>query len=210
VLGGALAPTGLEGVLVTVGLGLPPAIAIDPTLAVRELPGALLVVDGYADHVINRGFPRSRATLWYQPRVVLAERGAIALVHATAASWGERDLEQAPPAQGPDDVAGPVALAAVAAPPARVIAVGSAESFAGSLLTGGASAGDLWLARAVRWLANKPEPSLAIAARAPEEVRLVMTAAERGVVIALCTAGIPLAWLVLGGGVVLWRRRRAQ
>jgi hypothetical protein len=210
VLGGQLAATGLEGVLAAVGLGLPPAIAIDPALAVRELPGALLVVDGYAAADLNRGFAGERATLWYQPRVVLVDDGASPLIRATAQSWGERDLEHAPPTKDANDIAGPAVLAGMSAPPARVIAVGSAESFASSVLAGGVSAGDLWLARAVRWLANKPEPSLAIAARFPEQVRLVMTTAERRTVIALCTAGIPLTWLVLGGLFVAWRRKRAR
>ena len=57
-VGEALPATGLEGVLAADGLGLPPAIVVDPALAVRELPGALLVTSGYADHPINRGFAR--------------------------------------------------------------------------------------------------------------------------------------------------------
>ncbi|MGE5182849.1 MAG: hypothetical protein ACM31C_12330, partial [Acidobacteriota bacterium] len=185
--------------------------------AVRELPGALLVTTGYAPHPIDDGFQGARATLWFQPRAVVATGSAKPLVSASAASWGERDLEHAPPEKDADDLGGPVALAAVGALPGanaaargRVIAVGSAESFATSLLAGGASAGDLWLARAVRWLAGKPAPSLAIAARTPEQVRLVMTDAQKGMVTALCTGGIPLAWIVLGGGLVLWRRRRAS
>ena len=36
-----------------------------------------------------------------------------------------------------------------------------------------------------------------------------MTAGERREVIALSVAGIPLAWLVIGGALVWWRRRRA-
>lgn len=207
VTGGALAPTGLEGVLAAEGLGLPPAIAIDPTLAVRELPGALLVLDGYTSHPIDRGFAGARATLWFQPRAVVAMGGAKPLISATAASWGERDLVHAPPVENADDLAGPVALAALGAHH-RVIALGSAESFATSILAGGASAGDLWLAHAVRFLAGAPAPDVAIAPRAPDEVRLVMTAGQRRAVIALSTAGIPLLWVVLGGGLLAWRRRR--
>jgi hypothetical protein len=109
-----------------------------------------------------------------------------------------------------DDLAGPVALAVLAAPPARLIALGSAESFASSLLAGGASAGDLWISRAVRWLVGRPERILAIAGRSPQEVRLVMTEGQRRAVVALCTAGIPLAWLVLGGAFVIWRRRKGR
>jgi ABC-2 type transport system permease protein len=205
---GELPATGLEGVLAALGLGLPAAVAVDPTLGVRELPGALYVIDGYADHPINRGFARARPTLWVQPRAVVAIGGAKPLVAGTAASWGERDLVD-PPAKDLDDLAGPVALAALGSAH-RVIAIGSAESLTTQVLAGGASAGDLWLARAVRFVSGTPEPTIAVATRAPEQVRLVMTAGQRRAVIALSVAGIPLAWALLGGVIVWWRRRRTR
>jgi LPXTG-motif cell wall-anchored protein len=37
-----------------------------------------------------------------------------------------------------------------------------------------------------------------------------MTDREREGVIALSVAGIPLAWILVGGSFVLWRRRRAR
>jgi ABC-2 type transport system permease protein len=203
---GQLAPTGLEGLLANEGLGLPPALVVDPTLAVRELPGAFLVYAGYAAHPVNEGFEDRRATLWYQPRAVVASGAATALISASQASWGERDLNR-PPHKDADDLAGPVALAAVGAH--KVIVVGSAESFATSLVAGGASAGDLWLAQAVRWLAGASAPSVMVAARAPDQVRLVMTEKQRRIVRTLCTAGIPLAWILIGGGILLVRRRRS-
>ena len=205
---GALPTTGLEGLLAAEGLGLPPAIAIDPRLAVPEVPHALYVITGYDDNPINRGFAGTRPTLWVAPRVVLVDGGAWPLIRATAESWGERDLID-PPAKNADDVAGPVALAAIGSHE-RVIAIGSAESLASSVLAGGASAADLWLARAIRLVAGRKEPGAAIAVRAPSQVRLVMTAAQRRLVLALSVAGIPLAWAVLGGALVWWRRRRAR
>ncbi len=205
---GGLATTGLEGLLAADGLGVPPAIVVDPTLTVRELPGALLVVDGYREHPINSGFAGTRATLWFQPRAVVATAGASVLVAASAQSWGERDLVTAPPRADGDDLAGPVALAAIGKS-GRVIAIGSAESLSTAVLSGGASAGDLWLARAIRFLAGKPEPRLAIEARAPDQIRLVMTAGQRRAVTALSVGAIPLAWVVLGAALVWWRRRRA-
>jgi ABC-2 type transport system permease protein len=203
--------TGLEGVLAAEGLGLPPAIVVDPSLTVRELPGGLLIVDGYGDHPINAGFPRTRAMLWFQPRAVLLGPGAKPLIQASAASWGERDLITAPPQKNLDDLGGPVAIAGLGrGGKTRVIAVGSAESFASSLLAGGAPANDLWLTRAARWLANAGERSVDVAARAPSQVRLVLTAAEKRAITIACVAGIPLAWLILGGGFVWWRLRRAR
>ncbi|HSN28248.1 MAG TPA: Gldg family protein [Kofleriaceae bacterium] len=202
----ALAPTGLEGLLGNEGIGITDAIAVDPTLAMRELPGALLVFDGYATHPVNAGFQRARPTLWYEPRALTVSAKATPLITASPASWGERDRAHRPQ-QDPDDLAGPVVLAAAGAH--HVIALGSAESFATSLLSGGASAGDLWIAHAVRWLAGKPAPAVAVAARAPDQVKLVMTAGQRRAVVALCTAGIPLAWLLVGGALLLARRRRS-
>jgi hypothetical protein len=204
---GTLPPTGLEGVLAEDGLGLPPAIAVDPSLGVREVQNALYVIDGYADHPINAGFAKTRPTLWVQPRAVITLGSARPLIAATSASWGERDLV-ALPEKDPDDLAGPVALAAIGSSQ-RSIAIGSAESLTTAVLTGGASAADLWLTRAVRYLSGA-EPTVAVANRAPQQVRLLMTAAQRRAAIAVCVGGIPLAWAVLGGAFVWWRRRRTR
>ncbi|MDX2091831.1 MAG: Gldg family protein [Kofleriaceae bacterium] len=206
-LAGGLGATGLEAVLAADGLTLPPAIIVDPSLTVRELPGALLLVDGYADHPINAGFRGARPTLWFQPRAVVVGQDATPLVSASATSWGERDLVHAPPQRDPDDLQGPVAIAALGKS-GRTLAVGSAESLSKAVLAGGASAADLWLARAVRALARRPEPTIDAPARAPDQIRLVMTSAQRRAVIALSVGGIPLAWALLGGVLVWWRRRK--
>ena len=205
-LGDVLGATGLEAVLAADGLGLPAAVAIDPASALRDQPGLLAITAGYADHPINAGFAGLRPTLWFQPRVVAVGAGARPLVFASAESWGETDLF-APPVKQDRDLAGPVALAALGARHA-VIALGSAESFSTVSLANRASAGDLWLARAVRFL-GRAEPRVAVAARSPDQVRLVLTGGQEAAIVALSVAGIPLAWLLLGGGLVWWRRRRA-
>lgn len=205
--GTTLASTGLEGLLATVGLGLPHAIAVDPALTAREIQGALLVVEGYAPHPINEGFKDARPTLWFQPRPVIASNGATALISASAGSWGERDLVNPPPQKDADDLGGPIVLAALGAG-GTILAVGSAESFTTAVLRGSASAADLWLVNAIRFLAGVPAPRLAIPPRTGDQVRLVMTDGQRKTVIALSIAGIPLAWIVVGALVLLVRRRR--
>jgi ABC-2 type transport system permease protein len=202
--GVALPATGLEGVLAAEGLGLPRAVAVDPALAVRELPGALLVTAGYADHPINRGFAHVRATLWVQPRAVITTGAAQPLISATPGSWGERNLID-PPARDADDVAGPVALAAIGGSH-RVIAIGSAGSLSSSELSRGVSAADLWLVRAIRFVTGTPEPA-PVASRAPDQVRLVIPDRWRLSVIALSVLAPPVAWLVVGVALVWWRRR---
>jgi hypothetical protein len=179
---------------------------VDPASALRDQVGLLLVVLGYADHPINAGFRGVRPTLWFQPRAVTAGAGARPLVSASPGSWGETDLFAAPEKQD-GDLAGPIALAALGSRHA-VIALGSAESFATVSLADRISATDLWLARAVRFLGGA-EPRVAVAPRAPGQVRLLLTGAQRSAIVALSVGGIPLAWLILGGGLVWWRRRRA-
>lgn len=207
--GVTLAATGLESVLGAVGLGLPAAITVDPALTVREIPGALLVVNGYSTHPINDGFESTRATVWFQPRPVLVERGAASLVRATGDSWGERDLVTAPPQKDPDDIGGPIVLAALGTGE-RILALGSAESFTTAVLRGSASAADLWLAQAIRALAGKPAPRVALPPRAADQVRLVMTDGQRRTVLALSIAGIPLAWILIGALLLVLRRRGAS
>jgi hypothetical protein len=204
--GPRLAATGLEGVLAAQGLGLPAAVAVDPSLAVREIPGALLVVSGYSDHEINRGFAAARRTLWFQPRVVSTDRGAVSLISASADSWGERDLEHGPPDRSDADLAGPVSLAALGST-RRVIAIGSAESMSNAVLRGDASAGDLWLVQALKYVAGQAPLNVSVETRAAAQVRLAMTTQERRMVVGLAVVAIPLVWLILGGALVVWRRR---
>ena len=199
--------TGLEAVLANDGLGIAPAFAVDPSLLVREVPGALFVVAGYTDHPINAGFASTRATLWFQPRAIVVGEGATPLVQATAESWGETDLRTSPPVKAGDDLAGPVTLAALGKS-GRVLVLGTAESLMTAILGGGASALDVWLAQAIRHLAGIAPPP--IAARTPDQVRLVLTPGQRSAIIALSVGGIPLAWLVLGALVLVWRRRRTR
>jgi hypothetical protein len=201
---------------------LAPAIAVDPELSIPQLPGTLRVFRSYADHPINRGFAGVRTTLWVQARAVITTAAARPLISASPGSWGETNLFD-PPAKDADDVAGPVALAAIGGSH-RVIAIGSAASLSSAELSRGRSAGplssaelsrgvsaaDLWLVRAIRFVTGTPEPVAPVASRAPDQVRLVMTDRQRLIVIALSVAGIPLAWLVVGGAIVWWRRRAAR
>ena len=202
-----LGRTGLEAVLAQSGLGLPPAIALDPTWTVKDIRGSILVFAGYTDHPIDRGFANARPTMWVLPRAVIAERGARALVTASPDSWAETSLDAEAAERDPDDLAGPIVLAAIGQGE-RTIAIGSAEDFSTVSLAGYASAGDLWLAQAIRYLAKAPEPAVDVAARRPDQIRLVMTDGQRRAVVALSVAGIPLVWILVGGAIVLWRRRR--
>jgi hypothetical protein len=197
--------TGLEPVLANEGIQLPPAFTVDPALTIREMAGTLLVIDGYTDNPINAGFAKTRPTLWFQPRAIVLENGATPLVRASNDSWGEVDLQAKPPAHDDRDIKGPVVLAALGRS-GRVLVISSAESLLPTFLDSGASTLDLWLTRAIRHLARLAPP--AIAARTPDQVRLLLTPGQRSAVIALSVAGIPLVWLLAGGAVLFVRRKK--
>lgn len=212
--GGELPPTGLEPVLHGYGIDLVDAVAIDPDLAL-DTPGALRVMTSYGAHAITDGFAGRRATVWLVPRVLALSTRAVALVSTTAAGWGERAWQTPPPVYGPEDVKGPVAIAAAAESATgdagargRVVVIASAESIS-SAVPAGASAGELLAARAVRWLAHRdPPPVESWRDKTPEQVRLVMTAGERKAAIVLCAAGVPLGFGGIGVVLALRRRRR--
>jgi hypothetical protein len=203
-----IAKTGLEAVLGQSGLGLPFAMAFDPAWTLKDIPTSIFVLAGYADHAINRGFANARPTMWVLPRAVLATNGARPLITASPESWAETSFDAEAAERGPEDLAGPIVLAAIGKGE-RTIAIGSAEDFSSVSLAGYSSAGDLWLAQAIRYLARAPEPKVDVAARRPDQIRLVMTDGQRRAVIALSVAGIPLAWILVGGAIVLLRRRRS-
>jgi ABC-2 type transport system permease protein len=208
--GGELPPTGLEPVIASYGIELIDAVAVDAKLAL-DTPGTLRVVDGYGagGDPITAGFAGRRATVWLVPRALALEPPARAIVSTTAAGWGERRWREPPAVRDPDDLPGPVAIAAAAEKPGvagRVVVIGSAESLS-SAVAAGATAGDLLAIRAIRWLAHRDQPAVELRDKTPEQVRLVMTAGERRAVIALCAVGVPLAFGGLGA-LAAWRRRR--
>jgi ABC-2 type transport system permease protein len=209
--GGELPPTGLEPVVEPYGIAIQDAVAVDPSLAL-DTPGTFRAIDTYGDAgpaaVIADGFAKRRATVWLVPRALTLSAPAVALVSTTAAGWGERGWREPPPAKDAGDVRGPVAFAAASERGAgRVVVIGSAESLS-SAVAPGASAADLFAARALRWAAHRDQPRVELPDKTPEQIRLVMTSGERNAVIALCTGGVPLAFGGLGA-LLAWRRRRA-
>lgn len=202
--------SGLELVLAGAGLVATRAIAVDPAAAVGT-GGAFQVVTGYGDDVISAPFQGRRLTVWPAPRVItVADRpGAAVLVATGPDGWGEVDAGLGAPARGERDLAGPVAVAAVSRVAGRggVVVLGSAGTASSPVIEQGLGAGDLFVATAIARLAGRTRPAVG-APVAPEQVRLVMTEAQRRAVTVLSVGVIPLAYAGLGLLVVLWRRRK--
>lgn len=198
--------TGLEPVLAAWGVSTPRAWAIDPSLAI-DLPLAVRVIDGHADHPITRGFARRRATVWQRARPLVLTRADDALVTTTDAGWGETTLVPPPRRDGGADLAGPLVLASAhQRGTGKLVVLGSAAA----MTTAEAARGwgvDLLAARAISWLTGRTMPPAA-PEKDGDRVRLVMSSSSRRAVAALTVAGVPLAALAL-----LWlagRRRRRR
>ncbi len=212
---GALPATGLEPVLARVGLGLPPALVVEPARPL-DLPGAFSVVDGYGAHPAVAGFARHRVTVWQWARPVTTSPAAgvtvVPLVMTSPRAWATYDVAGAAAAEEPaaGDLLGPLRLAVWArgAQGGAVVAIGSAESLASAAAASGVGAGDLLLASILAEAAGRARPDLTLPDKTPDQVRLVMTHGERRAVIALCVGVLPVGFAGLGIGLAWWRRRR--
>ena len=211
-----LAPSGLELILAEYGISTPPAIAVDPTANIGR-PLTWMTSEGYGAHPIVAGFRRGRVTVWQRPRAVvraseIADVTSEVLVSTSAAGWGETDiagLDSAgtPAVQGTQDLEGPVsvAVAARASNGARIVVLGSTATLSSQLVDHGSNrafgvALSLWL------LGHNS--GVSIAQRRPQAVRLVMSTAQVRRVTVLCIAVIPGLVCVLGGILMVMRRRR--
>ena len=146
--------------------------------------------------------------MWVKPRAVepfeVEGMSTVSLVRSSAAGWGERDLslDRAPEAAGPDHLPGPVSIAVASEDlktGGRVVVFGSARSF----VTGDTAL----LASTAAWLTGRTK-LLGVGAKTPEQLRLVLTAAQEERVFWLCVLGLPAA-AALGGALRFLRRRRA-
>lgn len=213
--------TGLEPLLLRVGVRLGHAVATDPRSAIGDGFG-IVVEQGYADHPITAPLIGKR-TLWTLARPVHAVAAtpesaagwrARELVHTSDLGFGETDpaavregqLELTPRV----DETGPVPLlvasesrATAGAPAGRVVVVGSAQMAWNDGLV-------LWnrdlLLHAAQWLTDT-DVQVGIAAKEPSQLRLVVPEGQstrRFVLLVLALPGL----LLLLGALVLRARRR--
>ncbi|HKA87388.1 MAG TPA: Gldg family protein [Haliangiales bacterium] len=208
------APTGLERLLERRGVRLAAAVAVDPAFETGA-PLTWATFLGYGDHPIAAAFSGRRATVWIKPRAVEpvagADGAAWPLVRTSPAGWGERDvtLARAPEKPGADAIPGPVSIAVAAEDArtgARVVAFGSARSFIGAGAGEQGGADVALLASSSAWLTGRTK-LLGVGPKTPEQLRLVLGAAQEERVFWLCVLGLPLGVALLGAGRLALRRR---
>ncbi|WP_428266216.1 Gldg family protein [Haliangium sp.] len=207
--------TGLALVLARYGIELVSAVVADPQNPIDSAL-AWLTVSGYGDHPIVSSFADRRFTTWLAPRALRLVQPAedhievTALVSSSAAGWAETDLTSVVlgrPARDANDPAGPVVVAAAAedrAGGARLVVFGSALSL--SSASPAADGNQLLTAAALAWLGGRDQV-VDIDAKTPEQVRLILSQAQRVHIFALCVLALP-ALLAVVGALLWWRRRR--
>jgi ABC-2 type transport system permease protein len=200
--GGEMPPTGLEPILSRNGIDVLDAVALDPTIAVEQ---AMRVGTTYGNHPVVAGFNGRRFTIWLAPRALAIRAPALPLAMTTSNGWAETQWKAPPYRFDAGDDIGPVAIAAAAERGGRLVVIGSAESLSSAVTAG---AGDLLAAQAIRWLARRDRVEIATRDKTPEQLRLLMTTAERRAVIAMCAGGVPLVIAAMGIAITLRRRRK--
>jgi hypothetical protein len=214
----ALQPVGLEGLAARWGARLGDSLVIDPAQTVQFLTWA---TTRYGDHPITRGM-EERSTTWPATREVApAPRPgltATTLVTSSPEGWGEVGLAavrgQAELRFDPGvDRKGPVSVAVAAEAHGsqgrgRVVAFGSSAFGANRRSPRGSAARDynrdLFLS-SMAWLTEQPA-LVAIGPKAPEHVKLMLTAGQLATVLVLVMGVLPFGTLTLG--LLVWWRRR--
>lgn len=214
--------TGLDETLNDWGVKLDHDVVVGLTLTGREL-----FIKDYGNHKITRGLS-DIVTTFYMPRSI--EPTASASLNGSAASdkpnvtvlatsegYAERNLSQTPPRFDADvDREGPVSIAVavelgvsgsieVGLRPTRIVVFGDSDFVSNGAVESGAGGNlDLYLS-SVNWLLDREE-LMAIAPKAPIDLRLDMDAKQVKQAFVLNVVAFPI--VVLCFGVMVWISRR--
>lgn len=220
---------GLARILTTLGVRLGNDIVIDPANAVPMVGPETVIANRYGSHPIVRSlsaeglpllFPVARSVAKVDP----APAGVTLtmLVETTADGWGETSLSnlQEEVAKGPQDNAGPVAIAFATGPAdenpaaektaekkdakaARAVVVGNSRFVANGHL-GNAGNANLLL-NSIHWLTGT-EKRMGIAPKTLERASLSLTQSQVNRISLFTMLGMPLLAILLG--VWVWYKRR--
>ena len=189
----ASSPMGLGALTARRGLAIGSGRVSDPPAALA-IPGAFGVVSGYGRHPLVDNFRGRRLTVWAKPRPVLVS-GEGAEVLAETSARGRIDEREV----------GEVPVAAISEARGRLIVLGSAASLTDDIVRGGSGNGEL-AAAALRWLAGRRE-HVSLDDKAPEHLRLLLSASERRAIFLWSAVGLPLGFALVGIALWGWRRR---
>lgn len=216
VLPGRQQPSGLEELLAKRGVKLGDDLVVDPERRLPFFDLSAVFVNEFRAHPAVDSL-KGMAVLLPVARSVSTQPAegvkTTVLFTTSAAGFGETDLQgllvRRTVEKNPQDTQGPVSMAVAAEPEKaekawRLAVVGDSDFAANGQLANAGNAN--LIANLVNWLGQK-EQSLGIAARQPEQVNLVLSAAQLRAIMLVSLVGLPAVGIVLGG-VIWWRRRR--
>lgn len=211
----------LEGLLESWGARLEPGVVVDGETGA----GRKVLVDSYGDHEVTRSL-KNAGTVFYMPRpvqpVVYEEAAAdrpraTVLAESGPESWIEMDLNQSPARfdEGVDRPGpAPVAVAVergvpegieIELKPTRIVVAGDSYFISNGALDETVGGNLDLLMNSVNWLLEREE-LLAIAPKAPDELRLGLNPERVRIAFGLLVGALPLA-VILMGLCVLGARR---
>jgi ABC-type uncharacterized transport system involved in gliding motility auxiliary subunit len=217
--GGGLVNTGLEGWLARYGVKAGADVVVDPSNPLPFFGAETIFLKSYGDHPITQALSQSGLPILVSlSRSVGAGSApgikATDLLRTTADGWGETDLAHLDKiGRGPQDLAGPVPVGAVAESaatalgrrPMRLVVFGDSD-FATNQLLQANQANIVLLSNTLNWLVER-EALLDIPAKKTEQVKLTLTSQQIRSVY-LLAAALPMLSAILGAYVFVRRRRR--
>ncbi len=229
---GALAPTGLESLLASRGLIMGPDLVIDPAQQLPVYGPETIFTASYGSHpiiepLVGRPVILSVARSVRRSSSVPAGTEVSELILTSPQAWAETDLSTLPDvARDEDEAAGSLALGAAIAWPdralpaddvadglpapngderqTRIVVLGDSDFATDEQLYQGANS-ELLLG-SFNWLIER-EALVAIAAREPQQMKLLLSASEVRTLYLLVLVVLPGAAIVAGIFVHVRRRR---
>jgi len=204
---------GLEPLAEKLGLLLTPGIVIDPSAEEMRTPATWALGAGYPPHAVTHNFnlitvfPYARAIGWEEN----TEWQHATLVEAAPRGWvSSRTVQGKPRFDKNNDVPGPVNVALalqrdINDREQRIVIVGSG-SFLANAYSGNGGNMDFGV-NMVNWLSNE-EKLISLQPRAVKDGAVNLSKTQLGLIGGGLLIALPLL-LVLVGGVMWWKRRRA-
>ncbi|MFW6067717.1 MAG: GldG family protein [Myxococcota bacterium] len=212
--------SGLESMARDFGIRIDPAVVLelDPSRLLSPSPMEAFVVTDYGDHETTQPFAGAPTVVHVARSVRAIEgEGATDLLRASAQAFGETDVAAIGPDQdleaGPDDIAGPLALAAAYEAEesseegrrGRLLVVGDSDLLQSDFLTQAQFVNADLVSAWVGWLTER-KALISIAPRKIEAAPMLMTEEDLTALMFRVLVLIPAAVLLLGFAV-WWSRR---
>ncbi len=203
---------GMDVVAEFLGLDLLDGIVVDPSAAAQRLPASFSLASGYAEHPITNRL-ESNTVFPYARRIEASDSSAFyftPLIQAAAGGWLETSGLRNASFDEDSDIRGPITVAGafereVGDKRQRVVVIGTAKIFSNQYV--GLLGNMDFALTTLNWLAGD-DSLVVIEPKTRVDLTLELSRAELAAISLGFLILLPLG-LLISGGVIWWRRRRA-